>query len=277
MLERLSRFFGYAWGTAALAPSPLGRAWTVVAACWLLARVYVPWLPEWHVRIPVLRRGRRLDVFVGQYQDLEVLREIYLESEYPDDLGIVEPEVIVDLGANVGYTLLDFRLRYPNARLIGLEPDPVAFHTLRLNTAADPNISVLPLAIAGADGLREFYSSSESVVSGFERTRDFQTPITVPTRSLDTLMKELGLARIDLLKIDVEGAEEEVLAAATRLTDVGVVIGELHTPLLTVGIDDFYRRFLGDFVVQTTDERPERATFLARRSPSPAPSTPVAR
>jgi FkbM family methyltransferase len=162
-----------------------------------------------------------------------VLREIYLESEYPDDLGIVEPEVIVDLGANVGYTLLDFRLRYPNARLIGLEPDPVAFHTLRLNTAADPNISVLPLAIAGADGLREFYSSSESVVSGFERTRDFQTPITVPTRSLDTLMKELGLARIDLLKIDVEGAEVDVLRGAASLLGrraVGALLFEVSLP-----------------------------------------------
>src|SRR5690348_6242789 len=150
MLGRLSRFFGYAWGVSALAPSPLGRAWTIVAACWLLARVYVPSLPEWHVRIPVLRHGERLKVAVGQYQDLEVLREIYLDSEYPDDLGIGEPEVIVDLGANVGFTLLDFRRRYPDARLIGLEPDPIAFHTLRLNTAADPNIRVLPLAIAGS-------------------------------------------------------------------------------------------------------------------------------
>src|SRR5919109_4375540 len=159
MIGRLSGFLRYAWGIGRLAPSLAGRVKILLAACWLLARVYVPALPEWAVRIPVVRRGRRLELALGQYPDLEVLRELYIDGEYPDELEIADPAVIVDLGANIGLSLLDFRLRYPDARLIGVEPDPIAFNTLRLNTSGDPNIQILPIAAAGADGVREFFSS----------------------------------------------------------------------------------------------------------------------
>jgi FkbM family methyltransferase len=222
------------------------------------------------VRVPVLRRGHQLSVTLGTYQDVEVLRELYLQEEYPEELGIRDPQVIVDLGANIGLALLDFRLRYPSARLIGVEPDPIAFNTLRSNTADDPNIEILPIAVGRSDGTRTFYSSPESVVSGFERTRDFQKTLPVITRSLDSLMSDLALASIDLLKIDIEGAEQEVLGACKRLASIGAVVGELHTGLLGVEADDFYRRYLPDFEVNST-QLGERCTFVARRyTPAPA-------
>jgi FkbM family methyltransferase len=261
---RLVTFFRYAWEVSAVAPSLTGRLRFVLATCWLLARVYVPSLPAWPVRVPVLRRGRRLSVVLGQYPDIEVLRELYLSDEYPEDLGVRDPEVIVDLGANVGLALLDFRLRYPDARLIGVEPDPIAFKTLRLNTADDPNIQVLPIAVGGSDGIRTFYSSAESVVSGFKRTRDFQRALPVVTRSLDSLMSDLGLPRVDILKIDVEGAEEEVLGGCKRLAEIGAIVGELHTGVINIAADDFYRRYLPDFEVRST-HLGERCTFVARR------------
>jgi FkbM family methyltransferase len=264
VVRRLGAFFRYAWEIGALAPSFAGRVKVAAAACWLLARVYAPRLPPWPVRVPVLRRGRRLSVALGQYPDLEVVRELYLDGEYPEELEIADPEVIVDLGANIGLALLDFRLRYPQARLIGIEPDPIAFNTLRLNTADDANTEILPVAAAGGDGVRTFYSSGESVVSGFARTRTFQKPIRVPTKSLDSLMRDLELDAIDVLKIDVEGAEEEVLGSCTRLADVRTIVGELHTPALNMPVEEFYRRYLGDFAVETTDRRPERCTFVAR-------------
>jgi FkbM family methyltransferase len=265
MIGRLSVFFRYAWEIGALAPSLPGRVKVLLAACWLLGREYVPTLPEWPVRVPVVRRGRRLVIALGRYQDLEVLRELYIDGEYPDELEIADPAVVVDLGANIGLSLLDFRLRYPDAKLIGVEPDPIAFNTLRLNTSGDSNIQILPVAAAGADGVREFFSSSETVVSGFSRTRTFQRPIAVCTRSLDSLMEDMDLGSIDLLKIDVEGAEEEVLGSCTRISDVGVVVGELHTHALSMPVEDFYRRYLQDFAVETTDRRTERCTFVARR------------
>lgn len=265
MLRRLVIFVRYAWSISRLAPSIATRAWILVAACWLLARVYAPGLPPWTVRVRVVRRGHRLSVALGQYQDLEVVRELYLDGEYPDELGIADPDVIVDLGANIGLALLDLRLRYPDARLIGIEPDPIAFNTLRLNTASDANVQILPIAVGGTDGLRTFYSSPESVVSGFVQTRSFQKPIPVFTRSLDSLMQDMGLSEIDLLKIDVEGAEEEILASCSRLPDVRAIVGELHTHALTMPGEEFCRRYLDGFVVETTNRRPEGCTFVARR------------
>ena len=264
MVTRAVKFFSYAWEVSALAPSAAARLGFVLAECWLLARVYLPRLPPWPVRVRVEHRNQKLDVYLGQYQDIEVLRELYLQHEYPDDLGVSSAEVIVDLGANVGFALLDFRARYPRARLIGVEPDPIAFNTLRLNTSADADIQILAVAVGSADGIRTFYSSYESVVSGFERTRPFQKEMPVVTRSLDSLMRDLELEKIDILKIDVEGAEEEVLRCCSRLSDIGLVVGELHTSKLALPADDFYVRYLPGFSVESVDYG-DRHTFVARR------------
>jgi hypothetical protein len=102
-------------------------------------------------------------------------------------------------------------------------------------------------------------------VSGFTRTRDFQKPMPVFAKSLDSLIEDLDLEGIDLLKIDVEGAEEEILGSSRRLSDVRVVVGELHLGELTMPVEDFYRRYLDGFDVETTDRGPHRCTFVARR------------
>jgi FkbM family methyltransferase len=180
--------------------------------------------------VTVVEHGRRFRFVVADASELEVLREVFLEREYALELQS-EPTVILDLGSNVGASIVFFRARYPQARIVAVEPDPRAFARLRANVAQLDGVTVLNLAAAGADDRRPFYQATESWLSSLhlpEGESASSESIEVETRTLESLLAELGIDHVDLLKIDVEGAEEEILPGFAGLAGVGAVVGEIH-------------------------------------------------
>ena len=69
--------------------------------------------------------------------------------------------------------------------------------------------------------------------------------MTVACVTLDEIFHELGVDHIDLLKLDVEGAEYGVLTRTTRLGDVGAIVGELHPELVPCTPDEFFALLAG--------------------------------
>lgn len=130
------------------------------------------------------------------------------------------------LGLRLCWRGHDFSSRYPEAAIIGLEPDPDTFARLRTNVRGLPNVTVRQEAVASRDGEAILAPSPLSWASAL---RPAGGPgIGVSTRSLDSLMAELGLDSIDVRKIDVEGDEHEVLQSFARMRDVAAVVGEYH-------------------------------------------------
>jgi FkbM family methyltransferase len=170
---------------------------------------------------------------------------------------------VVDAGANIGLSTLEFRARYPDALIVALEPDPLAFEKLARATADDPRIIALRVAVAKCDGTRTFYTSRESVVSGFTATRPFQTTIHVRARSLGSLLDELDIERADLLKLDVEGAEREALEGLDPHERARCIVGELHLDAIGQGPEAFYATSLDGFAVTTHQRDSHRCTFTA--------------
>ena len=269
MLGRLQTFARFALGLAALGPDPAARARILFAACWLLARSYVPALPRRPARLRVRRHGREVAFWVAEYPDLEVVRELYLEDEYDEALPAsalpAAPATVFDCGANIGLAALDFRTRWPDAVIHAFEPDPHAFATLARNVADDPGIHAHNVAIGAADGERVLFSSPMSVVSSFHRQTGDQAPVPVAVRSLDSLMAELGVGRVDLLKLDVEGAEAEALRGLGDPVRVGAIVGELHFEQIGGTADGFVAAHLPGFSVTVTDADGSRCTFRAVR------------
>ena len=178
--------------------------------------------------VTVVEHGHVFRLVVADASELEVLREIFLEREYELALPS-EPEVILDLGSNVGASIAFFRARYPRARIVGIEPDPRAFDRLRTNVAQMHGVTVVNIAAAGTDDRRPFYPGAESWLSSLRgQEAEGNKPIEVEARTLESLLTELNLDHIDLLKIDVEGAEEEILPGFAGLGSVGAVVGEIH-------------------------------------------------
>ncbi len=164
----------------------------------------------------------------GRSVDFHVFNSIFGEGEYDFDIGFI-PDVIVDAGAYTGFSAIYFHRRFPQATVIAVEPEASNFGLLVSNTGPFGNIKPLKAGIYGCDtGLAitdtavDKYAFSLKVSDGSEDS--------VPGYTVTTLMKEFGLARIDILKMDVEGAEHSVFMNQPEawLPMVRMVIAEVH-------------------------------------------------
>jgi FkbM family methyltransferase len=134
--------------------------------------------------------------------------------------------VFVDVGANVGiYTLWAALLLGAYGRIIALEPYPPAYQRLLFNIEATragrarwPHIDALQVGISDRDESRELRVDhgnlgGGSIADGTARFSEgvSHASVTIPCRSLKSVMDECGVSRIDVLKIDIEGAEDMAL------------------------------------------------------------------
>lgn len=153
------------------------------------------------------------------------------ESEYwlPPQF---EPRSILDLGANIGIASIDFALRYPQASILAIEPVAANFQLLLKNISRFQNIRALNLAVGKHDERATLRGAGQSfrtqpVSASSKVSKREETTV----RDLNALLEELGITRIDLIKIDVEGAEYDVLTSLhpDLLRRVQWIVGELHS------------------------------------------------
>jgi FkbM family methyltransferase len=156
-------------------------------------------------------------------------------SIMPVNLPSIHPRVIYDLGANVGVSSLFFASLFPKATIYGFEPLPENFEVCLLNYRGIPNSSqVFPWAIGSKTGQAIFDCKNDSRGGRLEFTNqdpNLQTiaQIQVKIISIADLINKEGLPPPDFLKIDVEGAEYDVLAGLAGYEDsVGSIYLETH-------------------------------------------------
>jgi len=174
-----------------------------------------------------------------------------------------EADVVWDVGANVGlFSVAAAALAGPRGAVISIEPDAWLVQLLRrtasMQAGTSARITVLPCGITEGVGLRTFCipqrarSSNYLVEYGRSQTGGEAERQTIVTLSLDDLLRWLPPPRI--VKVDVEGAEGEVLAGAARLLadhrpilllEVGELAAEEVTALLRMRA---YRLLNGEHV-----------------------------
>jgi FkbM family methyltransferase len=161
--------------------------------------------------------------------DLAVLSEIYVLKEYvwaPE-----KPLVIFDLGAHFGDTALYYNSRFPEATIIAVEPFPENYERLIKHTKHIPQIIAVHAAVGAYDGTIELNIVNSTLGHSLIKRDSSQESITVPLRTLSSLIEEYKINRIDLLKFDVEGAEFSIFENFPPSMVVSL-IGELHFDLV---------------------------------------------
>ncbi|MBL0127756.1 MAG: FkbM family methyltransferase [Flavobacteriales bacterium] len=144
--------------------------------------------------------------------DLAIFDEVVMGGGYAFPLS-TSPSVILDIGANIGLATLWFKRRYPNARIIAVEPDAENFELLQLNTKGLSGVELVHAAIAPTDGRIGF--QREGLNPSAYHIRSLQGDEEgVVALSMTTLLSRFDLQRVDLLKLDIEGAEKELFEAA---------------------------------------------------------------
>ena len=159
-------------------------------------------------------------------------------------------QVIFDVGAHVGLAALRYRELFPEAEIHCFEPYPESFAALEDAVADAGRIELHAFALAASDGEAEFSvnrnSATNSLLPCDERAEPYwrgdtpkpETTLAVPTRTLDSFAAERGIETIDVLKMDVQGAEFAVLEGARTLLGreaIGLVYMELITAPTYVG------------------------------------------
>ncbi len=135
--------------------------------------------------------------------------------------------VIIDCGANVGITALFLASRYPKAIIYSIEPHPKNFAILKMNTHSEPRIVPVNAAVVGYPQESVRLSVNQSTW-GNRVVSSNNYGIDVPALTVSQICERYDLKSIDLLKIDIEGAEEEVFENADSLPQVRFGLIELH-------------------------------------------------
>jgi FkbM family methyltransferase len=128
---------------------------------------------------------------------------------------------VIDVGANVGYyTLLFSRCVGRRGRVFALEPEPQNLEVLRANAARSRprNIEVLGVALSDTSGPGLLYKSSDNLGDHRLAWREGCKPCAVELARADDLFADLDCA-FQLIKVDVQGAEERVLRGMRRLIE----------------------------------------------------------
>ncbi len=172
-----------------------------------------------------LRNGWRL-LLRPHGTDVAVLHKVFIENEYRFPFPF-EPTTIIDAGAYIGLTALWFHREYPQARVVAVEPDPDNFALLKHNTRDVEQIECVHAALwsdrsgvtledpgIGAWGMRVGSDSEAGRVSSV---------------NIESLLEDRGWSRLNLLKLDIEGAEKRVLEHSSAwISCCDAVVAELH-------------------------------------------------
>lgn len=141
--------------------------------------------------------------------------------------------VIFDVGAYQGLVSLRFHELFPKARIFSFEPFASSFESAKKNTEHVPQIECFNFGLSDTDGPLHFHqnkgkatnslleSNPEAQKSWGTGVLDTEEVVEVEMKKLDTFLAEKGIEQVDLLKIDVQGAEYLVMAGAREACEKG--------------------------------------------------------
>lgn len=179
--------------------------------------------------------------------DLLVYHQIFTFKEYDMDLGFL-PKFIIDAGANIGFASIFFSNKFPEAKIIAVEPEKSNFEMLEKNTKHHKNIFLKKRALSNEPNL------SYDVVDKGLGNWGFVTEIhelqniskvidKVKTITIDEILIEYGLEYLDLLKIDIEGGEKQLFYGNYEnwLPKTKCIIIELHDGIVAGSSRSFFK------------------------------------
>jgi FkbM family methyltransferase len=157
--------------------------------------------------------------------------EIFVDRCYAFEPENDSPRII-DAGGNIGMATMWFLKAFPRATITTIEPDPATFELLQVNVTDNRLHSVTPIQAALSDSTGDIEFMTQPAQPGdlrmsIDPARMAGTSITVPSVRLSDLVD----GPIDLLKLDVEGAEHEVMeemASSGALSEIKAISLEYH-------------------------------------------------
>jgi len=199
------------------------------------------------LKYPVILRQNTLDKFVAneifenKFYDVSMKNSRHYDN-YVEEYNVRKPKYIIDAGGNIGLAAIFFAVNYPDAQIITIEPDSDNYFLLCENVKYYKNIRTINGAVW--DKQTEVCISNRKQAVWDNGTLNAGKYIVdeaeisneryVPAFTVDYLIEKYGIDTIDILKMDVEGAEREIFSGGHEkwLPKVKILVIEHH---------DFYK------------------------------------
>ena len=172
--------------------------------------------------------------------DIWAIHEIFVDREY-EVSPTRDPAVIVDLGANIGLTSLWLAKRF-GAYVVAVEPSAGNASVARRNFVANGlRGEVIEAAVGSTDGTGSFLRGPGSTCGRIDFKGEVDPAGLARERAVDVRVVSMGSvldrvprgAQVDLLKVDIEGGEEELLRGDTDwLARVDAILIEFHPTMI---------------------------------------------
>jgi len=182
------------------------------------------------IHLPFL--GRTL-YFRKKTKDKETFKEVFNHNIYNTRLPII-PKFIVDAGANTGFASLFFKMKYPNASIIALEIENNNVSMIRKNLKNLLDIEIIEKGLFNKKGLFKIedpFKASNSFVIKEVKEGDLYD---IESITIDEILINSKNDYIDVLKIDIEGAEKDLFEInyGNWLPKVKVIMIETHDRMI---------------------------------------------
>lgn len=191
--------------------------------------------------------------------DSEVFMSIFIFREFALPIK-VQPELIVDAGAYTGLSALYFSSKYPKAKIISIEPEDSNFKVLEQHTTRLPQVTRIHAGLWYRNGFLKIVDRGTGKwgfgVAEVSETEQFD----IKAVDMQTLLEKSGFDKIDILKLDIEGAEKFLFMhdAHKWIDKVNIMMIELHDRIIedcteslyaAIHIDDWNEHKDGEKVV----------------------------
>ena len=204
-------------------------------------------MKQWSKTQLRLPRGTRREIFHrGTKSDLGVIEQIFKNGDYAlgrlkraeeliqtyeKMIEVGKIPLIIDAGSNIGASVIWFSVTYPKSHIVGFEPDKKNFELLELNTKG-LDVDLRQAAVGSADGLVDIIDPGEGEW-GYQTSPNATGLVTMLSLNRMVINKQQEGYEPFIVKIDIEGSEEELFSCQTEWLDkFPLLIIELHDWLL---------------------------------------------
>ncbi len=169
--------------------------------------------------------------FAYREVDKPIVDDIFVNEPYKLNLPDFQPKLILDCGGNIGCAAVYFADKYPDAQIYSIEPQKHNFKILQYNTLFYDNVHPINSALWGKETFIRVEDKGYGVAGYMTVETTEDAPEAFKTVTVSKILRDSGFEEIDLMKVDIEGAEKEVFGAPDVdewLSKVKILMIELH-------------------------------------------------
>ena len=170
------------------------------------------------------------DIYIrDKFADKYTFKQVFLEDQYNFNFPFT-PTTMLDGGANIGLASVYFAHRFPNAKIVAVEPSEENYRMILKNTEKFPNVMAKRGGIWNNNKQLAIVDKSAYDNSFMVTEVEENTPDSLPAFSIHSIMQEQGWTTLDVLKLDIEGSEKEVFEKNVEewLPRTKMLIVEVH-------------------------------------------------